>query len=310
MKNGTVILTFFLMAARVFADSYGLVSSDAPPPNMLQGVTQGLGFDQKLNGQVPADAQFYDETGRAVRLGEYFGSRPVVLVLAYYTCPNMCTVIIREAFQALQTLRFQRDDAYSLIFLSIDPRETPELAAPKLRAYLKSYPRMESIGFTHMLTGKEDQIRRVAGAIGFRYRWDERSSQFVHPSGLTILTPDGKISKYIYGIRYDPQDIRLALVEASSGKIGTPADRLMLFCYKYDPTSGKYGFVIMSVLRVFGGLTVTAIGCFVIGSVRRERRKKKRPKDPTGSAGGDDNSFGDPSDAGLPNPSKDSDSVR
>jgi protein SCO1/2 len=281
------------MAPLALADGYGVVSSDAPAPNAIQGVTQGLGFDQNLNAQVPADAVFKDETGKTIKLGDYFGQRPMVLVLAYYTCPNMCTVIIREAFQALQLLDFHRNDAYSLVFLSINPKEGPDLAGPKARAYLKSYPRMESVGYTHFLTGNEDQIRRVAGAIGFRYRWDERSNQYVHPSGLTVLTPEGKVSKYLYGIRYDPRDLRLALVEASSGKIGSPVDKLMLFCYRYDPASGKYGFMIMSALRVFGGITVAGLGGLVFGSIRRERRKKKKsaadpldsPKDPNGSQG-------------------------
>jgi protein SCO1/2 len=285
----------FGWAAVAWADGYGVVSSDAPPPNQVEGVTQGLGFDQNLGAQVPADAFFKDENGQTVKLGDYWGQRPMVLVLAYYTCPNMCTVIIRETFQALQTLNFHRDDAYSLVFLSINPKEGPDLALPKQRAYLKSYPRMESVGYTHFLTGSEDQIRRVAGAIGFRYRWDDRSNQYVHPSGLTILTPEGKVSKYLYGIRYDPRDLRLALVEASSGRIGSPVDRLMLFCYRYDPASGKYGFMIMSALRIFGGITVAGMGGLVFGSLRRERRKKKKKvadplESPDSSPGGPGNS--------------------
>lgn len=271
-----VLIAFALVLSVARAD-YGIVSSDAPPPSALPAITEGLGFDQRLNQDVPLDATFKDEHGAPVTLRQYVGQRPMVLALAYYKCPNVCTVVIREAFQTLQQVRFGRDDAYSFVVLSIDPSEGPDLADPKLRAYLKSYPAMESQGYTHFLTGSEDQIKKVAAAIGFKYRWDDRAEQFIHPSGLTVVTPAGKISRYLMGVTYDPKDMRLALVEASAGKIGTLVDKVTLFCYRYDPASGKYGFVIMRGLRIFGGLTVTALGGLIFTSLRRERRKKKQP---------------------------------
>jgi len=259
---------------------YGVISSDAPPPDMAPALTQGLKFEQKLDSQVPADAEFHDENGQTVKLGDYFGQRPTVLVLAYFKCPNLCTVVIREAFQALQAVHFDgRDDPYSLIVLSIDPQETPALADKKQREHLKSYPQLQGAGYTHFLTGNENQIRRVADSIGFQYRWDDNVKQYIHPSGLTVLTPQGKVSKYLYGVRYEPRDVRLALVEASEGKIGTLSDKMTLFCFQYDPASGKYGFMIMSVLRVFGGITATALGGMVFATIRRERRRKTNSKE-------------------------------
>ncbi len=243
--------------------------------NVGQTILNGLAFDQKLDAQLPLDAEFKDHDGNAITLGKVFGQGPVVLAMAYARCPNMCTVVYRETFQALEKVRFNVPDAYRVVFISIDPNEKTAAAAKKRRTYLKTYKREDLDKGTFFLTGEESQIRRVADAMGFSYRYDEKTNQYVHPSGIIVATPKGRISRYLYGIHYNPQDLRLAMVEASENKIGTLADHLLLFCFKYDPTQGKYGFVIMSLVRSLSGLTVTALGGYIWMMLREERRKRK-----------------------------------
>ncbi|MBY0369190.1 SCO family protein [bacterium] len=266
-----MFLLALVFAAPLFADEGAF--------NVGQAITAGLAFDQKLDSQLPMDARFKDHDGRDIALGEVFGKGPVVFALAYARCPNMCTVVYREAFQALARVKFDIPDAYRVVFLSIDPKETPEAAAKKRRTYLKTYNRPDLEEGTFFLTGDETQIKRVADAIGFSYRYDPASNQYVHPSGITVVTPKGRVSRYLFGIHYNPNDVRLAMVEASENKIGTLADHLLLFCYKYDPTQGRYGFVIMSVVRGLSGLTMTALGGYIWTMLRRERRARKRTEE-------------------------------
>lgn len=247
--------------------------------NTTQTIIQGLAFDQKLDAQIPMDAVFTNSDGKEVKLGEVFGKGPVILAMAYARCPNMCTVVYRETFQALSRVRFAVPDAYRVVFISIDPAETPEAAAKKRKTYLHTYNRPDLESGTFFLTGEESQIKKVADSIGFSYRFDPSTGQYVHPSGIIIATPKGKISRYLYGIHYNPNDLRLGMVEASENKIGTLADHLLLYCYKYDPTQGKYGFVIMSVVRGLSGLTVTALGGFIWAMLRRERKQRKREEE-------------------------------
>lgn len=247
--------------------------------NLSQSILQGLAFDQKLDAPLPLDATFKNHDGKTIQLGELFGQGPVVLAMAYARCPNMCTVVYREVFQALERVRFKVPNAYRVVFISIDKDEKVSAAAKKRRTYLKTYNRPDLEAGTSFLTGDESQIRRVADAIGFSYRYDERTGQYVHPSGIVVATPKGKVSRYLYGIHYNPQDLRLAMVEASENKIGTLADHLLLFCFKYDPAQGKYGFVIMSVVRGLSGLTVAGLGGFIWAMLRRERRERKRTEE-------------------------------
>jgi protein SCO1 len=269
------VLSFILL----FAAFSARADEGSSAYNVGQTILAGLAFDQKLDAQLPLDATFKDHDGRVIPLGDVFGEGPVVLAMAYARCPNMCTVVYRETFQALEKVRFNVPNAYRVVFISIDPKETVEAAAKKRRTYLKTYNREDLEKGTFFLTGEESQIRRVADAIGFSYRFDERSQQYVHPSGIVVATPKGRISRYLYGIHYNPQDLRLAMVEASENKIGTLADHLLLFCYKYDPAQGKYGFVIMSVVRGLSGLTVTALGGYIWMMLRQERRKRKRTEE-------------------------------
>lgn len=265
------VFALFLFSAPLWGSTEAL--------NLGQSITAGLAFDQKLDAQLPLDARFKDHNGRDIELGEVFGKGPVVFALAYARCPNMCTVIYRETFQTLAKVKFDVPDAYRVVFMSIDPAETPAAAAKKRNTYLKTYNRPDLEEATYFLTGDETQVRRVADAIGFTYRYDERTGQYVHPSGITVVTPKGKVSRYLYGIHYNPNDLRLAMVEASENKIGTLADHLLLYCYKYDPEQGKYGFVIMSVMRGLSGLTLTALGGFIWTMLRRERRERKRTEE-------------------------------
>jgi protein SCO1 len=269
----------FLTSFLLFAALAAFADEGSSAYNVQNNMVAGLAFDQKLDAQIPLDATFRDHNGNSIQLGSIFGQGPVVLAMAYARCPSMCTVVYRETFQALERVRFKVPNAYKVVFISIDPKETIAAAAKKRRTYLKTYNRPDLEEGTFFLTGDETQIRRVADSIGFSYRYDENSGQYVHPSGIIVATPKGKISRYLYGIHYNPQDLRLAMVEASENKIGTLADHLLLFCYKYDPSQGKYGFVIMSVVRGLSGLTVTALGGFIWAMLRRERRERKRTEE-------------------------------
>ena len=237
-------------------------------PPQLQDVT----FKQRLNEKLPLDATFTDENGRAVKLGDYFGQKPVVLAFVYFECPMLCTQVLNGLTGALETLSLNAGTDFDVIALSFDPRETPKLAKAKKIAYMGRYGRPGTEQGWHFLTGSQEQIARVTDAVGFRYTYDEALGQFAHGALVTVLTPDARVSRYLYGIDYGGRDLRFALVEASDGKVGTPVDRALLYCYHWDPTTGRYGFVVMNVLRGAGILTVLGFGTFIVMSLRRERR--------------------------------------
>src|SRR6266568_1817792 len=231
----------------------GQTSTGLPP------VLKQVGLDQRLNEQVPLDAVFKDEQGLEVRLGQFFGKKPVVLSLVYYNCPMLCTQVLNGMLGSFKQVGFNIGDQFEVVTVSFDPGETPSLAAAKKDTYVKAYNRRGVEAGWHFLTGDEANIKRLTEAVGFRYVWDEQTKQFAHASGIIVLTPEGKIANYFYGIEYSPRDLRLALVESSQNKIGTPVDALMLYCYHYDPATGKYGAVVMNILRLAGGVTVVLI---------------------------------------------------
>lgn len=235
-----------------------------------------VGIFQRLGRPLPLEARFLDDAGRPVRLGDYFGRRPVVLLLAYYECPMLCNVALNGLVETLRGLDFNPGREFELLVVSFDPRDTPKLAAAKKRAFQTRYGRRQAERGMHFLTGQPEAIRQLTEAVGFRYFYDERSGQYAHASGIVIATPQGKLSRYFYGIDYPPKDVRLGLVEASDGLIGTPVDQILLLCFHYDPLTGKYGFAIMSALRIGGVLTVVTIVGFIIGSIYRERRAARR----------------------------------
>jgi protein SCO1/2 len=232
--------------------------------NGLPKALREVGIEQRLNERLPLDAQFRDEAGREVKLGDYFTTRPVVLVLAYYDCPMLCTQVLNGAASALKVLPFDAGKEFDVVVVSFDPRETPPLAAAKKEVYIERYGHQGAAAGWHFLTGDEPSIKRLTEAVGFRYSWDETTKQFAHASGIMVATPEGRLSHYFYGIEYAPKDLRLALVEASANRIGSPVDQLLLYCYHYDPASGKYGMVIMNVVRVAGVLTVLGILALII----------------------------------------------
>ncbi|HXJ42362.1 MAG TPA: SCO family protein [Bryobacteraceae bacterium] len=249
-------------------DLLNMKMGDRPLP--LKSVT----IEQKLDSQLPLDAPFRDETGKTVPLGAYFGKRPVVLALVYYECPMLCTQVLNGVVRAAKVLRFTAGADYDVVAISFDARETPAQAAAKKAVYMKSFGHPEANASWHFLTGDVNSVKRVTDAVGFRYTWDVHTAQFAHASAIYVLTPEGKLSKYFYGIDYSPKDMRLALVEASNNKIGNPVDQILLFCYHFDPHSAKYTPYALGLLRVAGGATVLMLGGFVFIMLRRENRQK------------------------------------
>jgi protein SCO1/2 len=247
------------------AQTYGLPSGSVPP------MLQGIGIDQNLNAQIPLELNFKDETGQTVRLGQYFRGKPVVLALVYYECPGLCDLILNGLTHAMQQISLNVGSDFDVVTVSFNPNETPQLANAKKISYLEKYQRPGAKQGWHFLTGKPDAIKSLADAVGFHYKYDPLSKQFAHASAIMILTPEGKIARYFYGIEYKPRDFRLGLVEASANKIGTTADQVLLFCYHYDPMTGKYGIIIAQLTRVLGTATVLALGGFVFIMLRRER---------------------------------------
>lgn len=236
---------------------------------------KGVGIDQKLNGQVPLDLTFRDEAGQTVRLGDYFGRRPVVLTLVYYECPMMCTLVLNGLVHTMREIPFTAGDQFDVVTVSFNPRETPALAAAKKRAYLKSYGRAGAEKGWHFLTGDEASIQALTEAAGFRYVYDPATRQYAHSTAIMVLTPEGRLSRYFYGLEYPPRDLRLSLVEASGNKIGSPVDQLLLFCFHYDPVVGKYGLAIMNAMRAAGVATALALGLLMFFMFRRERRASR-----------------------------------
>jgi protein SCO1/2 len=245
--------------------------SPAPPASERPKILTDVGFDQHLGDTVPLDAVFRDESGRAVKLGDYFGKRPVVLSLAYYECPMLCTVTLNGLASALDVLSFDPGRDFEIVNVSFEPKETPALAAAKKAAYLRRYKRPGAAGAWHFLTGDAAQIRRLTDAVGFKYAWDEQTKQYAHASGIMVLTADGRLARYLYGVEYAPKDLRFAIVEASKGRILSPVDRLLLYCYHYDPTLGRYGKSVMAMLRVAAVLTLGGLGAMIFGLRRRDR---------------------------------------
>ncbi len=244
----------------------GAVASTVPAP------LRSIGFDQKVNERLPLDAAFRDEEGRQVRLGDYFGSRPVVVAFVYYACPMLCPQVLNAVASTMGVLTLDPGKDFEIVLVSFDPRETPQQAAAKKADVMGRYKRPGRESGWHFLTGDEGAIQRATAAAGFRYAWDEDSRQFAHPTGIIIATPDGRLARYLFGIEYGPRDVRFALVEASQGRVGSLADHLLLYCYHYDPMTGRYGVYVLRTLRIAGVGTVLLIGGFIAAMLRRERR--------------------------------------
>jgi protein SCO1/2 len=263
----------------------------APKPGQAAGekpaILSTVRIDQRLNHQVPLDLPFTDEAGKPVRLGDYFGTRPVILALVYYECPMLCTQVLNGLVTALGVMSFEPGREFDVVVVSINPREGPGLAAQKKAAYLERYERPHTAGGWHFLTGPESSIAALADAVGFRYEYDEKIKQYAHGAGIELLTAKGVISKYFYGIEFSARDIRLGLIEASEDRIGTPIDDFLLFCYHYDPATGKYGAAVLRLVRLGGVATVVAFLSFLTVALRRERKGESGQvtfNDPSGGA--------------------------
>jgi protein SCO1/2 len=244
------------------------VPSAAGMPELLQEV----GLDQKLNAQIPLNLTFKDESGRTVKLGDYFGKRPVILTLNYFECPMLCTEVLNGLTAALSTLNFSIGKDFDVVTVSFNPRDTPELASAKKANYVRRYRRDGAAEGWHFLTGNEPEISVLTRAVGFRYAYNKAVGEYAHASGVMVVTPEGRLSRYFYGIEYAPRDLKLALMESADHKIGSPVDQLLLACFHYDPASGKYSLAVMRVVRAGGVATLLVIGGAVVMLRRRERR--------------------------------------
>jgi protein SCO1/2 len=246
---------------------YGARPASGNPSTGLPQALQDVRIEQKLDQQLPLDLTFRDESGREVKLGDYFGHKPVVLAFVYYDCPMLCTQVLNGMVTSFRVLPFQMGKEFEVVTISFDPRETPELAQKKKKVYVDYLPEKMRAGAQngwHFLTGDQANIEKITDAAGFRYRWDEKTQQFAHASAVMVTTPHGKLSRYYYGIEYPARDLRLGLIESSANKIGSPVDQLLLYCYHYDPATGKYGAVVMNIMRIAGVITLLGIAAMLL----------------------------------------------
>ncbi len=239
--------------------TYACAAAVAVQPALtLPQPLQGIGIDQRLNATLPRDVVFKDESGSSVRLGSFFGKRPVLLVPVYYTCPMLCSQILSGVVAGLRPLSLIPGRDFDVVAFSINPTETPEDAAGKRDLYTRRYSSTAGTSGWHFLVGSQPAIAALTNAIGFHYRQDPKSGMYIHASGVMIATPEGKLARYLYGVEYQPKDLKLGLIEASHNRIGSPVDQILLFCYHYDPSTGKYSLLVLNTLRLAGALTVIA----------------------------------------------------
>jgi protein SCO1/2 len=261
-----------LLALSIAAGAQTIPSNVGRSSSGLPAQLQNVGFEPQLNAQVPLDLHFLDESGRDVQLGEYFGRKPVVLALVYYGCPMLCNQVEMGVVGSLKMLSFNPARDYEVVFVSFDTRESPDMAAKKKAAALSRFGRPETASGWHFLTGREDAVHALTAAANFRYSFDERNNLFAHASGIMLLTPDGRISRYFYGVEYPSRDVRFGLVDASAGKIGTPIDHLLLFCFQYNPETARYSATVLRIVRLGGLLTILTIVVGILIFRRRDIR--------------------------------------
>lgn len=259
-----------LLAAAGTLRAQTIPGNVGPSAATMPAVLRNVGFEPPLNGQMPLDLHFRDETGRDVALRDFFGQKPVVLAFVYYNCPMLCDQVQMGVVGSLRMLSFNPGRDYEVLFVSFDSRDTPELAAEKKKTALSHFRRPETASGWHFLTGSRESIEAATKAANFRFTFDAKSNLFAHASGLLMLTPDGRISRYFYGVEYPGRDMRLGLVDASAGKIGSPIDHVLLFCYHYDPTTAKYSASILKIIRLGGLLTIICLVGGILISRRRE----------------------------------------
>jgi protein SCO1/2 len=270
-----LITAIALLASNAFgqAMSKGIMS---PPANVRPPHLQNVGIEQHLDGQVPSDLIFVDDTGRTVKLGDYFGKKPLILNLVYYNCTMLCGEALAGLSGSMKMVKFNVGDEFDVITVSFNPQETPEVAAAKKQDYLKRYGRPGAASGWHFLTGPAESINALTKAVGFQYQYDPKINQYAHATAIMVLTPQGRISRYFYGVDYPPKDLRMGLVEASQGKIGNAVDQVLLYCYHYDPATGKYGAIVNNILRLGAGLTILILGGLLFVLWRLEKAAPPR----------------------------------
>jgi protein SCO1/2 len=273
MKRAILITaTALLLLASCALRAQTVPSNIGATAATMPAALQNVGFEPPLDGQMPLDLAFRDETGRSIQLREYFGQKPVVLAFVYYGCPMLCNQVQQGVVGTLRMLSFTPGVDYQVVFVSFDPRETPDMAAEKKKTALAHFRRPETESGWHFLTGPQESIEAVTHAANFRYNFSPKTNLFAHASGVMLLTPQGRISRYFYGVEYPGRDMRLGLVEASAGKIGTPIDHVLLFCYQYDPSAATYSAAILRIIRLGGILTILCIVAGILISRRRDLR--------------------------------------
>jgi len=251
-----------------------------PSASVTTGLPDALttiGIEQKLGEQLPLETELKNEDGSAVKLGDYFNHRrPVVLALVYYECPMLCNQVLNGLTGSLKGISLDAGKDFDVVALSFDARENdrPDLAKGKKASYVERYGRSSSENGWHFLTGTQEAIEKITSAAGFNFKWDEKSEQFAHAAGVMIVTPSGKMSRYFYGIDYAPRDIKFGLMESGENKVGNPAEKLLLYCYHYDPATGKYGFAILNIIRLGGVATLMGLGAMVFVFWRRNKKKE------------------------------------
>jgi protein SCO1 len=270
----TVCILLVVMGAPTFAQvNSGIMSA---PANTRPPLLQNVGIEQHLNTQIPPDLSFRDETGKTVKLGDYFGRKPLIMNLVYYNCTMLCGEALAGLASAMRLVKFDVGNEFDVITVSFDPRETPEMAAAKKKDYVGRYGRPNAATGWHFLTGQPDSINALTKAVGFQYQYDEKTNQYAHATAIMVLTPQGRISRYFYGVDFPPKDLRMGLVEASQNKIGNAVDAVLLYCYHYNPETGKYGAMVGNILKLAGGVTLLLIGGLLLVLWRLDRSATRK----------------------------------
>lgn len=262
----TVVATLSAMVA--------CTAQSTPGSGPGESLAARIAIKQNLDSQIPLDLKFKNESGQEVSLGSLYRGKPVILSLIYYKCPMLCNQVLNGLLAAMKVMKFTAGSEFDVVLVSIDPRETPEVAAKKKEAYIESYNREGAVDGWHFLTGKESDIQALADVVGFQYAYDEKFDQYAHAAAIMVTTPRGKLSKYFYGIEYSARDLRLALVEASENRIGTLVDAATLYCFIYDPSTGSYGLAVFRLLQAAGILTLLILGTSIVIMVRKDKRRK------------------------------------
>ena len=274
------IVSAVLLAGSASAQMNNGVMS--PPANTRPPRLENVGIEQRLDAQLPPDLIFRDESGKAVKLGDYFGRKPLILNLVYYNCTMLCGEALAGLSSAMRLIKFDVGNEFDVVTVSFDPRETPEMAAAKKADYVKRYGRAGAAGGWHFLTGQPESINALTKAVGFQYQYDPKTNQYAHATAIMVVTPQGRISRYFYGVDFPPKDLRMGLVEASQGKIGNAVDAVLLYCYHYNPETGKYGAMVGNILRMAGAATILLLGGLLLilwrldSSVTRKTAAKRR----------------------------------